>query len=415
MEYHNTEDLLFTLSLFDDYATGFERLKPQILALLGAGRTVSVFQNAGLFAWFLKQSETLIQQSRKKDMRLLKALLQLKESFVKPESTAYKVLQGSGYSCEEIRYLNFVLVDYLHVSCNVSAEGIIGEKIAVEFCKDLLNSPDVHSQHIYHVINQVFQMYRTFSIKCYGYQNMKDVLLKSASVQNPETFLQTYGFLGRDCISAFDILDGTWDILAVRMEPETYIELFDDNLIQIEDNNLAQQWMDRFQALTNENYILTFKANFNYNRWPVFKYLIQRSFVRLEELFFADLENISDTNEEPALQTAEYLTLFLERPYVAGISDEAAAQVHELLIRLAEEKADELESQLVLSRFYQNMAEEYFLTNYYLYISRSKAGEQYFDSLDGEATISEGGSYKNNLFLVKQTEDTYPIVNGGKK
>lgn len=122
------------------------------------------------------------------------------------------------------------------------------------------------------------------------------------------------------------------------------------------------------------------------------------------ELEFADLENISDTSKEPVLQAEEYLTLFLERPYIAGISDELVGQMYELFIWLAEEKAAELGAQLILSNYYRNASANYFLTDYFLYISRSKAGEQYFDSLNGEASISEGGTYKSNLFLVQQKE-----------
>ena len=160
-------------------------------------------------------------------------------------------------------------------------------------------------------------------------------------------------------------------------------------------------------------------SNFDSNKHVVYVYYggkpVARALLRLTkgkfyntenkkqpELQFADLENTSDTDEETALQSVEYLTLFLERPYIAGISGELIAKVYEVLIRLAEEKAAKLESQLVLSYFYHSAATGYFLTDYFLYISRSKAGEQYFDSLDGEASISEGGTYKSNLFLVQQ-------------
>ena len=35
-----------------------------------------------------------------------------------------------------------------------------------------------------------------------------------------------------------------------------------------------------------------------------------------------------------------------------------------------------------------------------MYISKSKAGEQYLDSLDGSNTVDKEGSYKKNKFLV---------------
>ena len=295
-EYNNTEDLLFALSLFEDYAFGFEHFKPQLLKLFGAERTVSVFQNAGLYIWFLKQSETLIRQSRKKDMRLCKALLQVRESFIKPETSAYKILQEQGYSHEEILYLNFILIDYLKLSNKISADGITGEKIAVEFCKCFLNSTDPYSENIYWLINQAFQMYQTFEIKCYECKEIREVLRECIAVQNAETFLYVYEFLGTDCISGFDVLDSKWDILAAGMKPEAYLKLFDNHLIQIEDDNLAQQWMEQYQILTNESYINTFKRDY---RWRSFQYLVSHAFVRLEELFEAGLKDNSEQESRP--------------------------------------------------------------------------------------------------------------------
>lgn len=295
-EYHNTEELLFALSLFADYTLGFEHFKPQLLRLLGSGRTVSVFQNAGLFIWLLKRSEDLIQESRKKDMRLFKALLQVRESFVKPDSSVCKTLQEQGYSYEEILYLNFVLIDCLRLSYKVSASGIIGEKIGVEFCKYFLNHPEPCSESIYELINRAFQMYRTFEIKCYGYRKIKEALCVCVSVKNSETFLHVYKMLGMDCISGFDVLDEKWNDLAVRMNPESYLELFDDHMTKIEDECLAQQWMRQFGVLTNESYISTFKR---YYRRKAFEYLVSHAFVRLEELFELGLKENSEEDYYP--------------------------------------------------------------------------------------------------------------------
>ena len=39
-----------------------------------------------------------------------------------------------------------------------------------------------------------------------------------------------------------------------------------------------------------------------------------------------------------------------------------------------------------------------------MYISASKNGEQYLDSLGGNAEVSSEGSYKKNTFLVEQAK-----------
>lgn len=73
------------------------------------------------------------------------------------------------------------------------------------------------------------------------------------------------------------------------------------------------------------------------------------------------------------------------------------------LIELARRKADALGARLVLSRDYHGIPSEGFTyTKFYIYISRTKAGAQYLDSLNGEATVDTEGSYKANTFLIRE-------------
>ena len=117
-------------------------------------------------------------------------------------------------------------------------------------------------------------------------------------------------------------------------------------------------------------------------------------------LAFIDLEDIPI--DKPKVSTKEeYLTLFLERPYIAGITDKEEKQVKELFIKLLEKKATDMNAILVLSSRYSNIElENYVVTKYYMYISKSKAGCQYLDSLNGSAGISDEGQYKANNFLI---------------
>ena len=62
---------------------------------------------------------------------------------------------------------------------------------------------------------------------------------------------------------------------------------------------------------------------------------------------------------------------------------------------------------LTLSYFYRGETNEsYIYKNFYMYISKSKAGEQYLDSLQGPATIQDEGNYKtSDFFLWKPEQD----------
>lgn len=117
---------------------------------------------------------------------------------------------------------------------------------------------------------------------------------------------------------------------------------------------------------------------------------------------FVDLEEGNDPSDQR--HQGERLALFLERPYTSGLGPEEELRVSTLFIKLARQKAETLGAMLVLSLDYREAAKEGFAQTYlHLYISASKAGDQYLDSLGGKAKVSSEGSYKKNTFLVEQT------------
>lgn len=117
-------------------------------------------------------------------------------------------------------------------------------------------------------------------------------------------------------------------------------------------------------------------------------------------LSFVDIEHLPNENEK-IYNNEEFLTLFLERLYIAGVSSNEEKIIKEMIISLLEEKAKSLNALLVLSRSYADIVEDHYITTrYYMYISKSKAGSQYLDSLEGQATITDEGQYKDNTFLI---------------
>lgn len=115
---------------------------------------------------------------------------------------------------------------------------------------------------------------------------------------------------------------------------------------------------------------------------------------------FVDLERVAETRG--IAQEDEYATLFLERPYTSGVNPDTEQAVKAAFVELANRKADEMGTMLVLSGQYQELKpKDFVFTRFYIYISKSKAGAQYLDSLNGEATVEEEGSYRSNCFMVR--------------
>ena len=118
----------------------------------------------------------------------------------------------------------------------------------------------------------------------------------------------------------------------------------------------------------------------------------------LKSLTFVDVENNAEKEKNT---NQEELTLFLERPYISGISNNSEINVKKLFVKLLKEKAKKMDALLVLSDDYCEINDEQFVsTLYYMYISKSKSSSQYLDSLAGKATVSDVGEYKENNFLI---------------
>lgn len=118
---------------------------------------------------------------------------------------------------------------------------------------------------------------------------------------------------------------------------------------------------------------------------------------------FVDVEAENSLPEEQ--HQGERLALFLEHLYSSGLSPEDQLQIKALFVQLVRQKAGMLGALLVLSLDYREAAGKGFArTSLHLYISASKAGGQYLDSLGGQAEVSSEGSYKKNTFLVEQAK-----------
>lgn len=141
---------------------------------------------------------------------------------------------------------------------------------------------------------------------------------------------------------------------------------------------------------------------------------VARSMIRLTKGgFFTDKQQSKlefvDLQDSEGDSGCERTILFLERMYTNGLNGDAQRKVAELFIALLKEKALKLDAVLVVSPEAVHVYDDtrhppkgFIHTRFSLYISRSKAGAQYLDSLSGANTVSNECSYRSGIFYVLQ-------------
>lgn len=115
-------------------------------------------------------------------------------------------------------------------------------------------------------------------------------------------------------------------------------------------------------------------------------------------LSFKDIENL---NNDETTNSKETLVLFLEKLYTnLDIKDELI--VRKEFLKIAKEKANRLNAKLVISDDYYDAIneEEFKEKEYYLFVSYSKNGYQYLDSLTGSCSSKNEGEFVKSYFYM---------------
>lgn len=123
-----------------------------------------------------------------------------------------------------------------------------------------------------------------------------------------------------------------------------------------------------------------------------------------------DVEFLDLTAEESDVkneQRGEHLILFLERAYYCSLSPENTYHLMRNVVEFAYRKAKKLDAKFVVSddyRMLNSIQDEYITSKYHIYISKSKNGRQYLDSVGGSASIEDSGSYRYGTFFTRAEE-----------
>lgn len=288
-EYGMTEDLVFALGLFPDFNGAFDHFKPQLLRLLGSGRTVPVLGNAKLIDWFASRLITELKGRRGKDMALFRALCELPVSYVKPGSKPYEILTQNGYSPLEIACANMLTVQSQEAAGVISLSSVLTEKIAVRLFVEVLSTEETVPQEIYRFLAELYPTYAKFRIKCYGEHELLPVLEKQAEIRTPEAFICLAGIVNVSSLlfDCFDVLDSKWDKLARELPAEQYREVFCGHLNHDMNADELRTRIARYDALTGTSYVEYFYEGTSISSFGL---LVEKGVIDLWQAFSESLD-----------------------------------------------------------------------------------------------------------------------------
>lgn len=210
MEYTITKELIFAVSIFHpDFPSSFQHFKPQLLRLLGKGRTVPVIGNLLLFGWFIRETDPLVKTMRTKDAALFRALCSLQKSFVRPGYHLHDVLLAEGYTTLEIAYANVLAVRSQLFNGEISASSVVAEKIVIEMFRNAIPREEPFSSEIYDQLTPLFRQFEKFHIKCHGVYTLRDALEGQAEIGHAATFMWLSSLVNQPSplFGCFDILE----------------------------------------------------------------------------------------------------------------------------------------------------------------------------------------------------------------
>ena len=287
--YTKVGELLFVLSLYDDFAKGFPIYKAQLVQLLTTDRTLSIVGNSKPYNWLVTRLQSVLKNNRSKDLALLRSLCMLPTAFVKPGSKHYVLLLKHGYSSLEIAYGNAMLVQYQTAAGVLSRNSLVTEKIIVELFRTALSEAAALPADAYEHLPTLFMKYKSFKIKCYGYNFLSEALGEELVIINPTTFAWFSKFMPHThpVFSAFDIMDPHWDHLAVDLEPGDYLNFFEQLIHEKMTSCEIRDRIQRFNELTGSDYLQSYWES---SSGSLFDILVEKDILDLWDAFTRSID-----------------------------------------------------------------------------------------------------------------------------
>lgn len=315
--FEEIEEILFALSILPKDDGLWKKAQGKLNAKLGKERKISVYENSKVYVWLAQNFQFRMKGYRKKDMDALKYLMRLPFGSASGNGKIVRnKLLENGYCGEEISFLNYVMIQEVRLAGSVCPSSITGEKMAIEVCRNFLDSKEEYPKQAYELCGQLCAFHKSFQIKVNGHDGIAEALRNIVEVKNVKAFQVLYPY--SDKVKKWrriDLTDNGWDVLYTWLPEEEYDVCVAETLEAEMDAAKMSDGLKHYQDLTGKEYIKRFWENTNCAGRNVFNHLAEYGalpVVSLMEQFLKEYREDMETAKGKWKNLVWYLQRYME-------------------------------------------------------------------------------------------------------
>lgn len=293
--YTSVAEILAVLSFFPQDDTIWDRVKGRLNELLGKKRQISVSESPAVYVYLSQNFYFRTKGYRKKDLEVLKYLMRLPFSSVlgSGKLTGEK-LKENGYSSTEVLFLNVILIHEVKHSETVAAYSITAEKLAIEFCRRVLDAKQEYPEPFYEFCSTLCRIYKSFNPKVQGYEDLPEALGPLVKIKNVKSFLVLHPYMNdtdRRHWMQIDLTDSKWDVLYRKLPTEKYDLCVTETLETEQNASKLKDSILHYRELTRNDYTDRFWEEYSWKNWSIFDHLVNKDVlpaVNLMDVFLTE-------------------------------------------------------------------------------------------------------------------------------
>lgn len=329
--YTSVAEILAVLSFFPQDDTIWDKVKGRLNELLGKKRQISVQENLSVYVYLSQHFYFRMKGYRKKDLEVLKYLMRLPFSSVlgSGKLTEQK-LKENGYSSMEVLFLNGILIHEVKHPETVAVYSITAEKLAIEFCRQVLDAQQEYPEPFYEFCSTLCRIYKSFSPKVQGYEDLPAALGPLVKIKNVKSFFVLHPYMNdtdRSHWMQIDLTDSKWDVLCGKLPTEKYDLCVTETLEAEQDTEKLKNSILHYRELTGNDYTNRFWEERSWKNRFIFDHLVNKEVLPAANLMDAFLTEYLE-DEKKAVDKWKNMVWYLHA-YCKKVKNLTAYQVME--------------------------------------------------------------------------------------